>query len=72
MARAVEAIVFAADEPVSLAEIGRHVAAPAADLRAVLTELAASYAPRGINLVERGPPPTSATCSPRRASSHAS
>lgn len=52
--RAVEAIVFAADEPVTLAEIGRHVDAPAADLRAALAELADGYASRGIVLVERG------------------
>ena len=54
LVRAVEAVVFAADEPVTVAEIGRHVAAGSADLRAALADLAESYAPRGIVLVERG------------------
>jgi segregation and condensation protein B len=54
LARAVEAVVFAADEPVTVAEIGRHVAAGASDIRTALADLAASYAPRGIVLVERG------------------
>ncbi len=52
--RAVEAVVFAADGAISVAEIGRHVAAPAADIRAALADLAAGYASRGIVLVERG------------------
>ncbi len=54
LTRAVEAVVFAADDAVTLAEIGRHVPAAAADLRAALAALTASYAPRGIALVERG------------------
>ncbi len=54
LARAVEAVVFAADQPVTLAEIARHVVAPPADLRAALADLEATYAARGINLVERG------------------
>ena len=54
LARAVEAVVFAADEPVTVAEIARHVPAAHADLRAALAELAAGYAARGIVLVERG------------------
>jgi segregation and condensation protein B len=51
--REVEAIVFAADEPLTPAEIARHVSAPG-DVGAALAELAASYAPRGIVLVARG------------------
>ncbi len=54
LTRAVEAVVFAADDAVTLAEIARHVPAAAADLRAALADLAANYAPRGITLVERG------------------
>lgn len=54
LTRAVEAVVFAADDALTVAEIGRHVAASTADLRAALADLAASYAPRGIVLVERG------------------
>jgi segregation and condensation protein B len=54
LTRAVEAIVFAADDPVTVAEIGRHVAASPADIRAALAILADRYAPRGIVLVERG------------------
>lgn len=51
--RAVEAIVFAAEAPLTLADIARHVGT-ASDLPELLRELADSYAPRGINLVERG------------------
>jgi len=51
--REVEAIVFAAEAPVTLAEIARHVSEPG-DIAAALAELAVSYAPRGIVLVERG------------------
>jgi len=51
--REVEAIVFAADAPVTIAEIARHVSEPG-NVAAALAELAASYAPRGIVLVERG------------------
>ena len=54
LARAVEAVVFAADEPVTVVEIARHVPAAHADLRAALAQLAAGYAARGIVLVERG------------------
>ena len=51
--REVEAVVFAADAPVTLVEIARHLSAPG-DVAAALGELAESYAPRGIVLVERG------------------
>ena len=54
LTRQIEAIVFAADEPVTVAEIGRHVDAIPAAIRQALTGLAESYAPRGIVLVERG------------------
>ncbi|MEN9932835.1 MAG: hypothetical protein RIS17_1408 [Pseudomonadota bacterium] len=53
LTRALEAILFAADEPLSLAEITRHVG-ERGDLLPTLRALAASYEPRGINLVERG------------------
>jgi segregation and condensation protein B len=51
--RALEALLFAAEEPLSLAEIERHLG-PQAGLAASLRALAAQYAGRGINLVERG------------------
>ena len=55
--RTVEALVFAADAPLTPAEIVRHLADTAVTATAVcaaLADLAASYAPRGIVLVERG------------------
>lgn len=51
--RALEAVIFAASSPLTLADIARHVG-ERGDLPNLLTELAQSYAPRGINLVERG------------------
>lgn len=51
--RSLEAIIFAAAAPLTLAEIARCVG-ERGDLLPLLRELAASYAPRGINLVERG------------------
>jgi segregation and condensation protein B len=53
LSRALEAILFAADAPLSLAEIARHVG-ERGDLLPALRALAESYGPRGINLVERG------------------
>lgn len=53
LARALEAILFASETPLSIAEIARHVG-ERGDLLPGLQALAASYAPRGINLVERG------------------
>jgi len=50
--RAVEATLFASDEPLSPEEIAAH--AGAGDVPAALAELAAHYAGRGIELVERG------------------
>jgi len=52
LVRAVEAALFAATEPMTPQAIGAHLGG--ADVRAVLTELAAHYAGRGVELVERG------------------
>jgi segregation and condensation protein B len=51
--RAVEATLFAADEPLSPVEIATYVGADA-DVKAALATLSEHYAGRGINLVERG------------------
>jgi segregation and condensation protein B len=51
--RALEAVIFAAETPLSLADIARHIGTNN-DLPDLLRQLAESYAPRGINLVERG------------------
>ncbi len=53
MTRAVEAMLFAAEEPLSVDEIASYVGADA-DVKLTLTTLEAQYAPRGINLVQRG------------------
>ena len=55
MARAVEAALFAAHEPMSVAALASHLggAAPG-DITQALTALAGHYAPRGIHLVARG------------------
>ena len=50
--RAVEAVLFAADEPLTVEAIRAH--AGEGDVRAALAELAALYAGRGIELVQRG------------------
>ena len=50
--RAVEAVVFAATEPVTVETIRAHVGT--GDILAALTRLAEDYAPRGLNLVRRG------------------
>nr|WP_202386022.1 SMC-Scp complex subunit ScpB [Alteraurantiacibacter aestuarii] len=52
MVRAVEATLFAAEEPMSAEQISAHL--EGADVRDALRELEAHYAPRGIKLVERG------------------
>lgn len=52
MVRAVEAVLFAADEPLTVDAIASYVGA--GDVRAALDALAADYAGRGINLVRRG------------------
>jgi len=51
--RLVEAMLFAAEEPMSAAELARHAGLDR-DLSPRLRELAAHYAGRGIQLVERG------------------
>lgn len=51
--RAVEAALFASEQPLSAEEIRDHVGAHV-DVRAALAELADHYAGRGIELVERG------------------
>ena len=51
--RAVEAVLFAAVEPMSADEIGEHVG-DGVNVREALAALEAHYAGRGINLVERG------------------
>lgn len=50
--RAVEATLFAAEEPMTAEAIGAHLAG--ADVRPALKQLADHYAQRGIRLVERG------------------
>ncbi|MBB3981676.1 segregation and condensation protein B [Sphingobium fontiphilum] len=52
-ARAVEAALFASDQPLSLGQLRQHVG-EGGDLPAALAGLAADYAGRGVNLVERG------------------
>ncbi|HEX8578188.1 MAG TPA: SMC-Scp complex subunit ScpB [Allosphingosinicella sp.] len=51
--RAVEAVLFAAAEPMSADDIAEHVG-EGIGVKAVLAELEGHYAGRGINLVERG------------------
>src|SRR5438105_133537 len=51
--RAVEAILFAAEEPLGEAEIALHLGA-GADVAAALAALQGHYAGRGVELVERG------------------
>ena len=55
MARAVEAMLFAATQPMSVEAMSGHLGdAPLAQIRAALAGLVADYAPRGVHLVERG------------------
>jgi segregation and condensation protein B len=51
--RAVEAVLFAADEPMSAEDVAAHVG-PQVDISSSLAELARHYGGRGIELVERG------------------
>jgi segregation and condensation protein B len=51
--RAVEATLFASEEPLSVDDIGAHVGS-GVDVRSALAELETHYAGRGIELVERG------------------
>jgi segregation and condensation protein B len=52
LVRAVEAALFAAEEPLTAEQLSAHLAG--ADVREALDELAGHYANRGIRLVERG------------------
>jgi len=52
LVRAVEATLFAAEEPMSAEQVSAHL--EGADVRQALAELAEVYAERGIQLVERG------------------
>ena len=52
LVRAVEATLFAAEEPLTAEQLSAHLAG--ADVRAALTELEAHYSGRGVRLVERG------------------
>ena len=52
LVRAVEATLFAAEQPMTAEAISAHLAG--AEVRGALAELAADYAHRGIQLVERG------------------
>ncbi|WP_336959283.1 SMC-Scp complex subunit ScpB [Sphingobium aquiterrae] len=52
-ARAVEAALFAAADPMTPQELRQHVG-DSGDLRATLAALSDDYAGRGVNLVERG------------------
>ena len=52
LVRAVEATLFAAEEPLSAEAISTHLGG--AEVREALAELEAAYRERGINLVERG------------------
>lgn len=53
MSRSVEAVLFAAEEPLAPGEIQAYVGS-GADVKGALAELAVRYEGRGINLVERG------------------
>ena len=52
LVRAVEATLFAAEEPLTAEQLSAHLAG--ADVGPALAELAAHYANRGVRLVERG------------------
>ena len=51
--RAVEAVLFASEQPMSVADIKDHVGEHV-DVAAALAELAGHYSARGVQLVERG------------------
>jgi segregation and condensation protein B len=53
LARALEATLFAATEPMSIAQLRQYLG-DAADIPAALAALVQDYAGRGVNLVERG------------------
>jgi segregation and condensation protein B len=53
LARAVEAVLFASDTPLSITEMRAHIGADA-DVKGALERLREDYAGRGVELVERG------------------
>lgn len=53
LSRSVEAALFAAETPLTVADIAAYVGADV-DVKAALADLSARYAGRGVNLVERG------------------
>lgn len=53
LSRALEAALFAATEPMTIAQL-RQILGDAPDIAGALAVLAADYAGRGVNLVERG------------------
>lgn len=53
LSRALEAALFAATEPMGIAQL-RQILGDAPDIAGALAALAADYAGRGVNLVERG------------------
>ena len=53
LARALEATLFAATEPMTIAQLRQYLG-DAVDIAAALDSIAADYAGRGVNLVERG------------------
>ncbi len=53
LSRAVEAVLFASEQPLSIDEIRAHVGKEA-DVRGALAELEALYAGRGVEIVRRG------------------
>ncbi|MDV3457283.1 SMC-Scp complex subunit ScpB [Sphingomonas sp. HF-S4] len=53
LGRAVEAVLFASESPMTVDEIKAHIG-PEADVRGALARLEAQYAGRGIELVRRG------------------
>lgn len=52
--RAVEAIVFASERPLTIADIRAHLGAGDGNVASALARIAAAYAGRGFGLVERG------------------
>lgn len=52
LVRAVEAILFAAEQPLSREDIAEYLGG--ADVRTALAQLEEAYRPRGVNLVRRG------------------
>jgi segregation and condensation protein B len=53
LSRSVEAVLFAADSPMTPADVAAYVGADV-DVKAALSDLSVRYEGRGVNLVERG------------------